>query len=184
MIWKTGMTSTLRRVLARSKRKPAGYAAPDGSTLQVLINGGMRATSSSRPSVRSVGSRCSLSGIVQTDFRVGRDTELERAYYTCAACEQQTLFPLDQKLQLRRIIGVKGGAGGDAARPPGEVLCVSSHGLYRCRRECDVGESLRRITEGWGHQVEVRRQAEAERASLPGQRDESPRARRCQKVGR
>ena len=39
-------------------------------------------------------------------------------------------------------------------------------------------ESLRRITEGWGHQVEVRRQAEAERASLPGQRDESPRARR------
>ena len=40
------------------------------------------------------------------------------------------------------------------------------------------GDSLQRITEGWGTQVKDRRQAEAERASQPGQRDESPRARR------
>lgn len=39
-------------------------------------------------------------------------------------------------------------------------------------------DSLQRITAGWGTQVHDRRQAEAEQASLPGQREESPQARR------
>ena len=39
-------------------------------------------------------------------------------------------------------------------------------------------DSLQRITEGWGAQVHDRRQAEAEQANLPGQREESPQARR------
>lgn len=39
-------------------------------------------------------------------------------------------------------------------------------------------DSLQRITEGWGTQVADHRETEAEHASQPGQRDESPRARR------
>ena len=39
-------------------------------------------------------------------------------------------------------------------------------------------DSLHRITEGWGAQVQDQRQAEADRANLPGQREESPRQRR------
>ena len=39
-------------------------------------------------------------------------------------------------------------------------------------------DSLQRITEGWGAQVQDQRQAEADRANLPGQREESPQARR------
>ena len=43
-------------------------------------------------------------------------------------------------------------------------------------------DSLRRITEGWGQQVERQRQATAERASAPGQAGESPRERRVAQV--
>ena len=40
------------------------------------------------------------------------------------------------------------------------------------------GDSVERITEGWGRQVEARREAEAEQANAPAQRGESPTARR------
>lgn len=40
------------------------------------------------------------------------------------------------------------------------------------------GDSLRRITESFGQKVEAERTAEAERASMPAQRDEKPDARR------
>jgi hypothetical protein len=44
------------------------------------------------------------------------------------------------------------------------------------------GDSLRRITEGWGQQVEVERNGEAERANAPAQVGESPRERRLEEV--
>jgi len=40
------------------------------------------------------------------------------------------------------------------------------------------GDSVERITEGWGRQIEAQREAEAERANAPAQRGESPTARR------
>jgi hypothetical protein len=40
------------------------------------------------------------------------------------------------------------------------------------------GDSVRRITEGWGQQVEVRREEEAAQANAPAQRGESPTRRR------
>jgi len=43
-------------------------------------------------------------------------------------------------------------------------------------------DSLRRITEGWGQQVEQQRQAAAERANAPAQVGESPRERRIAEV--
>jgi hypothetical protein len=43
-------------------------------------------------------------------------------------------------------------------------------------------DSLRRITEGWGRQVEAQRQAAAERANAPAQRGESPQERRIPEV--
>jgi hypothetical protein len=43
-------------------------------------------------------------------------------------------------------------------------------------------DSLRRITEGWGQQVEQQRQATAERANAPAQVGESPRERRIAEV--
>jgi hypothetical protein len=44
-------------------------------------------------------------------------------------------------------------------------------------------DSLRRITEGWGQQVEQQRQATAERANAPAQVGESPGERRVAEVG-
>jgi len=43
-------------------------------------------------------------------------------------------------------------------------------------------DSLRRITEGWGRQVEAQRQEAAERANAPAQRGESPQERRIPEV--
>ncbi len=40
------------------------------------------------------------------------------------------------------------------------------------------GDSIRRIAEGWGRQVEARREAEAAQANAPAQRGESPTTRR------
>ncbi len=40
------------------------------------------------------------------------------------------------------------------------------------------GDSIERITEGWGRQVDARRVAEAEHANAPAQRGESPKTRR------
>jgi hypothetical protein len=40
------------------------------------------------------------------------------------------------------------------------------------------GDSVERISEGWGRQIEAQREAEAERANAPAQRGESPTARR------
>lgn len=40
------------------------------------------------------------------------------------------------------------------------------------------GDSVRRITEGWGRQVETRREGEAAQANAPAQRGESPSTRR------
>jgi hypothetical protein len=44
------------------------------------------------------------------------------------------------------------------------------------------GDSLRRITEGWGAQVEVQRTAEAEHAHTVAQRGESPKTHRVTEV--
>jgi hypothetical protein len=44
------------------------------------------------------------------------------------------------------------------------------------------GDSLRRITEGWGQRVEEQRQEAAERANLPAQRGEKPQERRIVEV--
>ncbi len=44
------------------------------------------------------------------------------------------------------------------------------------------GDSLRRVTEGWGTQVEIQRAAEAERANTVAQRGESPKPRRVTDV--
>ena len=43
-------------------------------------------------------------------------------------------------------------------------------------------DSMRRITEGWGQQVEQQRQSTAERANAPAQVGESPRERRVAEV--
>ncbi len=43
-------------------------------------------------------------------------------------------------------------------------------------------DSLRRIAEGWGQQVEEQRQEVAEQASLPAKREETPQARRIVEV--
>ena len=43
-------------------------------------------------------------------------------------------------------------------------------------------DSLRRVTEGWGAQVEVQRTAEAERANTVAQRRESPQTQRIAEV--
>lgn len=40
------------------------------------------------------------------------------------------------------------------------------------------GDSVRRVTQGWGRQVEAQREAEAERANAPAQRGEGPTTRR------
>ena len=88
-------------------------------------------------------------------------------------------FPLDQKLQLRADHWSEGAAR--VATHQGlqaKSFALAAQAYTEAVGGSISGDSLQRITEGWGSQVQDRRQAEAERANLPGQREESPRARR------
>jgi hypothetical protein len=88
-------------------------------------------------------------------------------------------FPLDKKLKLRADHWSEGAAR-VATR---QGLQTQSFDLAAEAYSDAVGgamspDSLRRITEGWGQQVEQQRQATAERANAPAQVGESPRERR------
>lgn len=92
-------------------------------------------------------------------------------------------FPLDRKLKLRADHWSEGAAR-VATR---QGLQAQSFELAAEAYRDAVGgpmskDSLRRITQGWGQQVERRRQETAERASAPAQVGESPRERRVAEV--
>jgi hypothetical protein len=92
-------------------------------------------------------------------------------------------FPLDQKLKLRADHWSEGAAR-VATR---QGLQAQSFALAAEAYRDAVGgvmskDSLRRITQGWGQQVEQRRQETAERANAPAQVGESPRKRRVEAV--
>jgi hypothetical protein len=92
-------------------------------------------------------------------------------------------FPLDKKLKLRTDHWSEGAAR-VATR---QGLQSQSFDLAAEAYSDAVGgamspDSLRRITEGWGQQVEQQRQATAEYANAPAQVGESPRQRRVAEV--
>ena len=65
-----------------------------GSTLQGLINGRDAGYQLEPPKCPQCGQPMQFERYSPKQiFGLEGDTELERAYYTCAACEQQTLFP-------------------------------------------------------------------------------------------
>ena len=92
-------------------------------------------------------------------------------------------FPQDKKLKLRADHWSEGAAR-VATR---QGLQTQSFELAAAAYSDAVGggmsrDSLRRITEGWGQQVEQQRQATAQRANAPGQVGESPCERRVTAV--
>ena len=87
-------------------------------------------------------------------------------------------FPLDRKLKLRDDHWSEGAAR-VATR---QGLQAKSFDLAAEAYADAVGgamssDSLQRITEGWGQQIDQQRQAAAERANAPAQVGESPRER-------
>ena len=92
-------------------------------------------------------------------------------------------FPLDRKLRLREDHWSEGAAR-VAAR---QGLQARSFDLA-AEAYCDAvggsisGDSVRRITQGWGKAVEAQRSTAAERANAPAQLWESPRDRRVAEV--
>ena len=92
-------------------------------------------------------------------------------------------FPLDHKLHLRADHWSEGAAR-VATR---QGLHAKSFALAAEAYAEAVGgeisaDSLRRVTEGWGTQVEVQRTAAAERANTVAQRGESPQTQRIAEV--
>jgi hypothetical protein len=65
-----------------------------GTTLQVLINGRDAGYQLEPPACRQCGQPMKFERYSPKQiYGLEGDTELERAYYTCGACEQQTIFP-------------------------------------------------------------------------------------------
>lgn len=97
--------------------------------------------------------------------------------------KERRFSPLDEKLKLRADHWSEGAAR-VATR---QGLQAKSFELAAENFADSVGgamsrDSIRRITQGWGQQVERQRQAAAERANAPGQVGESPRDRRVAEV--
>lgn len=96
-----------------------------------------------------------------------------------ATARDRRFFPLDCKLKLRADHWSEGAAR-VATR---QGLQAKSFDLAAEAYSEAVGgtmsaDSLQRITEGWGAQVEAQRESEAERANAPAQKGESPRTQR------
>jgi hypothetical protein len=92
-------------------------------------------------------------------------------------------FPLDQKLRLRTDHW-SDGAARVAARQGlmGKSFDRAAEAYREAVGGSMSGDSLRRITQGWGKQVDRQRSAEAEYASSLGTFGESPRERRVAEV--
>ena len=91
--------------------------------------------------------------------------------------------PLDQKLALRADHW-SGGAARVATRMglQAQVVRFGGGGVQRCGGPAHLGDSLARLTEGWGQQVEAQRTQEAVTANQPGQRGERLGVRRLAEV--
>ena len=101
------------------------------------------------------------------------DSVLKRAYYVCPACAGRLFPPLDQKLALR----ADHWSGGTARVATRLGLQAKSFDLaaagFSDAVGCSIsGDSLARLTEGWGQRVEAQRTQEAVTANQPGQRGE------------
>jgi hypothetical protein len=90
------------------------------------------------------------------------DSVLERAYYVCPECVGETLFPLDRKLKLRRDHW-SDGAARVAARQGLQAKSFDLAATAYCEATGGQmsGDSLTRITEGFGDKLEKKRAGEA-----------------------
>ena len=112
------------------------------------------------------------------------DTVLERAYYVCSACAGETFFPLwIRSCDYGRIIGAVGRRGWRPA-----WVCKVSRSIWPATAFGDAvgrsisGDSVARLTEGWGQAVAAQRNQEAEWANQPGRRGEQLVQRRLDEV--
>jgi len=124
-----------------------------GEAMGVLVNGRDTGCKWKRRVVQSVGMRWNLKDIGGGSAWLEGDTKLERAYYVCPECTGETIFPLDRKLQLRADHW-SAGAARVAVR---QGLQAKSFDLAAEAYQDAVGgsmsgDSLRRVTEGWGRE--------------------------------
>ena len=130
-----------------------------GSTLALLINGRDCGMQLDPPACPACGVPVEFEGYRQrTVIGLEGDTRLERAYYTCPRCTKQTLFPLDAKLHLRHDHWSEGAArvaAREGLQAPSFALAAEA--FRDAVGACTCGESVRRVTEGWGRQREAGR---------------------------
>ncbi len=118
-----------------------------------------------------------------TIYGLEGDTELSRAYYVCPRCSGETFSPLDRKLELRADHWSEGAAR--VATRQGlqaKSFDLAAEAYRDAVGGAMSGDSMGRVTEGWGKAVEEQRQAEAARANAPAKSGESPRERRLAEV--
>jgi hypothetical protein len=153
-----------------------------GQALAIVINGRDAGFQMEAP-------RCSQCGAQMefTDYRdwlihgLEGETTLERAYYVCPKCKGETLFPLDHKLQLRHDHWSEGAARVAARQGFQAASFEEAAESYRQAVGGVIsGSTVRRITEEMGCHVDALHTQEAEKASAPAQKGESPRTRRIE----
>lgn len=152
-----------------------------GEALAIIING--------RDAGCQVVPRCSKCSAEMefTDYRdwaihsLEGDTTLERAYYVCPKCKGETLFPLDRKLRLRHDHWSEGAARVSARQGFRSASFEEAADAYTDAVGGRISDStVRRITEETGGSMAAWRTQEADKASAPAQKGETPRTRRIE----
>ena len=136
-----------------------------GAGLAILVNGRDTGFQIETPKCKKCGSEMEF-----VDYRewglhgLEGDSTLERAYYVCPDCEGETIFPLDKKLQLRADhwsegaarVATRQGLQTKSFDKAAEAYSDATGGSMS-------GDSLRRVTQGYGQAIEEQRTAEAEK---------------------
>jgi len=151
-----------------------------GETLATLIIGRDSGQGGSAPPCEKCGQALTFAGYRPWTVKgLAGDTVLARAYYVCSACVGETFFPLDRRLRLRADHW-SGGAARVATRLGLQSKSFDLAGVaFGAAVGCGIsGDSVARLTEGWGQAVEAHRHQEAARANQPGRRGERLEQRR------
>ncbi len=135
-----------------------------GKTIEQVVNGRDTGVQVEAPQCQGCGGEMEFEGYCEWGIHgLEGDSRLERAYYVCPNCKGQSFFPLDVKLKLRADHWSEGAARVAARHGLQSKSFDKASELYNDSTGGSIsGDSVRRITEGFGQALEDKRVREAQ----------------------
>jgi hypothetical protein len=136
-----------------------------GKELASLVNGRDTGFQMEAPRCKKCGGGMGFEGYHAWQVHgLEGDSLLERAYYVCPDCKGEAIFPLDAKLQLRADHWSEGAARVAARQGlQAKSFDLAAEAYSDATGSSMSGDSLRRVTEGFGERLEQKRKVEAEK---------------------